>query len=164
MSDQFKPEDSLTKASQNSAAQLYGTQWYYWLAASSIEKAGKVYVSTNWTESEGACQEALQRTEGFLLESGAGDGNRTHVRSLGSFYTAIVRRPLNLLTCSIIPKLGQRNFANLLSTRLSQTAAFRNNSTRPSLGSEDHLLAAKAHRSSECHLHYAPIASPNRPP
>jgi hypothetical protein len=26
--------------------------------------------------------------------SGAGDGNRTHVRSLGSFYTAIVRRPL----------------------------------------------------------------------
>jgi|SRR5580704_15585882 hypothetical protein len=28
------------------------------------------------------------------LESGAGDGNRTHVRSLGSFYTAIVRRPL----------------------------------------------------------------------
>src|ERR1700735_2501641 len=29
-----------------------------------------------------------------LLESGAGDGNRTRVRSLGSFYTAIVRRPL----------------------------------------------------------------------
>src|ERR1700676_1015491 len=28
------------------------------------------------------------------LDSGAGDGNRTHVRSLGSFYTAIVRRPL----------------------------------------------------------------------
>src|SRR5207248_11418557 len=28
---------------------------------------------------------------------GAGDGNRTHVRSLGSFYTAIVRRPLVLL-------------------------------------------------------------------
>src|SRR6266478_6463303 len=27
---------------------------------------------------------------------GAGDGNRTHVRSLGSFYTAIVRRPLYL--------------------------------------------------------------------
>ena len=26
---------------------------------------------------------------------GAGDGNRTHVRSLGSFYTAIVRRPLS---------------------------------------------------------------------
>jgi hypothetical protein len=26
---------------------------------------------------------------------GAGDGNRTHVRSLGSFYTAIVRRPLD---------------------------------------------------------------------
>ena len=25
---------------------------------------------------------------------GAGDGDRTHVRSLGSFYTAIVRRPL----------------------------------------------------------------------
>ena len=36
---------------------------------------------------------------GFSLEeldSGAGDGNRTHVRSLGSFYTAIVRRPLSL--------------------------------------------------------------------
>src|SRR5437762_14271975 len=29
------------------------------------------------------------------LFSGAGDGNRTHVRSLGSFYTAIVRRPLD---------------------------------------------------------------------
>src|ERR1700733_11589296 len=29
---------------------------------------------------------------------GAGDGNRTHVRSLGSFYTAIVRRPLWLLS------------------------------------------------------------------
>src|ERR1700730_14875492 len=28
---------------------------------------------------------------------GAGDGNRTHVRSLGSFYTAIVRRPLTQL-------------------------------------------------------------------
>jgi len=28
------------------------------------------------------------------LKSGAGDGNRTRVRSLGSFYTAIVRRPL----------------------------------------------------------------------
>src|SRR6516165_688928 len=30
---------------------------------------------------------------------GAGDGNRTHVRSLGSFYTAIVRRPLFALGC-----------------------------------------------------------------
>src|SRR5229473_6200503 len=28
---------------------------------------------------------------------GAGDGNRTHVRGLGSFYTAIVRRPLVFL-------------------------------------------------------------------
>ena len=26
--------------------------------------------------------------------TGAGDGNRTHVRSLGSFYIAIIRRPL----------------------------------------------------------------------
>jgi hypothetical protein len=33
---------------------------------------------------------------------GAGDGNRTHVRSLGSFYTAIVRRPL-IPTAAIIP-------------------------------------------------------------
>jgi hypothetical protein len=33
----------------------------------------------------------------YREENGAGDGNRTHVRSLGSFYTAIVRRPLNLL-------------------------------------------------------------------
>ena len=30
---------------------------------------------------------------------GAGDGNRTRVRSLGSFYTAIVRRPLIPLVC-----------------------------------------------------------------
>jgi hypothetical protein len=35
------------------------------------------------------------------LESGAGDGNRTHVRSLGSFYTAIVRRPLKLRFASL---------------------------------------------------------------
>ena len=35
------------------------------------------------------------RVKWFVFsESGAGDGNRTHVRSLGSFYTAIVRRPL----------------------------------------------------------------------
>ena len=33
------------------------------------------------------------------LGVGAGDGNRTHVRSLGSFYTAIVRRPLIPLVC-----------------------------------------------------------------
>src|SRR6267378_5409994 len=32
--------------------------------------------------------------------SGAGDGNRTHVRSLGSFYTAIVRRPLVVSDCT----------------------------------------------------------------
>jgi hypothetical protein len=31
---------------------------------------------------------------------GAGDGNRTHVRSLGSFYTAIVRRPLVVSDCT----------------------------------------------------------------
>ncbi len=31
---------------------------------------------------------------------GAGDGNRTHVRSLGSFYTAIVRRPLGVSNCT----------------------------------------------------------------
>jgi hypothetical protein len=35
-------------------------------------------------------------------ESGAGDGNRTHVRSLGSFYTAIVRRPLGSKAFQII--------------------------------------------------------------
>jgi hypothetical protein len=33
---------------------------------------------------------------------GAGDGNRTHVRSLGSFYTAIVRRPLDRTILVII--------------------------------------------------------------
>jgi hypothetical protein len=32
----------------------------------------------------------------YKAKSGAGDGNRTHVRSLGSFYTAIVRRPPTL--------------------------------------------------------------------
>jgi hypothetical protein len=31
------------------------------------------------------------------LFSGAGDGNRTHVKSLGSFYIAIIRRPLRLI-------------------------------------------------------------------
>jgi hypothetical protein len=34
---------------------------------------------------------------------GAGDGNRTHVRSLGSFYTAIVRRPLTLQLIDYTP-------------------------------------------------------------
>jgi hypothetical protein len=33
------------------------------------------------------------RTIESSLSYGAGDGNRTHVRSLESFYTAIVRRP-----------------------------------------------------------------------
>ncbi len=58
----------------------------------------------------------MTATEGWLVDSrfeasghvlppvcfGAGDGNRTHVRSLGSFYTAIVRRPLGGLDFSII--------------------------------------------------------------
>src|SRR6266404_6066473 len=39
---------------------------------------------------------------------GAGDGNRTHVRSLGSFYTAIVRRPLVVSDCTqkLILRIG----------------------------------------------------------
>ncbi len=37
--------------------------------------------------------------QGRLIH-GAGDGNRTHVRSLGSFYTAIVRRPLVVSDCT----------------------------------------------------------------
>ena len=41
----------------------------------------------------------IKKSAVSLLESGAGDGNRTHVRSLGSFYTAIVRRPLFSLAC-----------------------------------------------------------------
>jgi hypothetical protein len=44
------------------------------------------------------------KRSGFNKLVGAGDGNRTHVRSLGSFYTAIVRRPLYfviLLTTSL---------------------------------------------------------------
>ena len=32
--------------------------------------------------------------------TGAGDGNRTHVRSLGSFHAAIARRPLVTLNCN----------------------------------------------------------------
>ena len=45
-------------------------------------------------------------------ESGAGDGNRTHVRSLGSFYTAIVRRPLVLFHCTqqLIFRTAVRSF------------------------------------------------------
>src|SRR5271165_4921703 len=35
-----------------------------------------------------------QKGNRIIRSYGAGDGNRTHVRSLGSFYTAIVRRPL----------------------------------------------------------------------
>jgi hypothetical protein len=40
---------------------------------------------------------------------GAGDGNRTHVRSLGSFYTAIVRRPLNLQLIDYTPLSDSRS-------------------------------------------------------
>jgi len=47
--------------------QLYLVRWYYWRAASSIEKAGKVHVSTNWTESEGTRLQAFRRGETFLL-------------------------------------------------------------------------------------------------
>src|SRR5215472_11923511 len=48
---------------------------------------------------------ATSRRKGnrIIRVSGAGDGNRTHVRSLGSFYTAIVRRPL-FADAPIIPK------------------------------------------------------------
>jgi hypothetical protein len=42
-----------------------------------------------------------ERTIESSLLYGAGDGNRTHVRSLGSFYTAIVRRPLWSLACRL---------------------------------------------------------------
>ncbi len=45
---------------------------------------------------------ALSRTE---RNFGAGDGNRTHVRSLGSFYTAIVRRPPRHIEARSIPRL-----------------------------------------------------------
>ncbi len=50
------------------------------------------------------------------VNSGAGDGNRTHVRSLGSFYTAIVRRPL-ISSAAIIPQLIR--CANTLVTNLA---------------------------------------------
>src|SRR5262245_60881393 len=39
---------------------------------------------------------------------GAGDGNRTHVRSLGSFYTAIVRRPLTFQLADYTPLSDSR--------------------------------------------------------
>ena len=43
---------------------------------------------------DGRCVRAAESTW-ILRISGAGDGNRIEVRSLGSFYTAIVRRPLD---------------------------------------------------------------------
>ena len=56
---------------------------------------------------------------------GAGDGNRTHVRSLGSFYTAIVRRPLVLNLIDYMRLSGLRPslsifpiFQNLLETMI----------------------------------------------
>ena len=66
---------------------------------------------------------------------GAGDGNRTHVRSLGSFYTAIVRRPLvlNLIDYtrlsdprhrSLLPEIDQ-NHAFLEMFRFSGQRQFR---------------------------------------
>ncbi len=39
------------------------------------------------------------RTIESSLSYGAGDGNRTHVRSLGSFYSAIELRPPASLAC-----------------------------------------------------------------
>jgi hypothetical protein len=44
----------------------------------------------------------LNRVSCVIEVYGAGDGNRTHVRSLGSFYTAIVRRPLGVILRRII--------------------------------------------------------------
>ena len=41
------------------------------------------------------------RPVGSSVSYGAGDGNRTHVRSLGSFYTAIVRRPLTSILTAL---------------------------------------------------------------
>src|SRR3984957_19749925 len=55
------------------------------------------------------------RSQGRGWIYGAGDGNRTHVRSLGSFYTAIVRRPLGVMlrriihNCDWVRKEGGRN-------------------------------------------------------
>jgi hypothetical protein len=43
---------------------------------------------------------------------GAGDGNRTHVRSLGSFYTAIVRRPLCYFRFYSIVQRGCNRFVD----------------------------------------------------
>src|SRR6266700_4530153 len=42
-----------------------------------------------------------RKRSGFNKLVGAGDGNRTHVRSLGSFYTAIVRRPLTSILTAL---------------------------------------------------------------
>ncbi len=64
---------------------------------------------------------------------GAGDGNRTHVRSLGSFYTTIVRRPLTVSDCTQESLVGTA--ISILgappiyrgSTRSSPTTPFLNN-------------------------------------
>ena len=56
----------------------------------SHEKSGKNQERSQMTQSSGE----VSGEKGCILPiDGAGDGNRTHVRSLGSFYTAIVRRP-----------------------------------------------------------------------
>ena len=58
----------------------------------SLVASNTAYANTNVSRrGEGYCV-GLSRT--IPCAFGAGDGNRTHVRSLGSFYTAIVRRPL----------------------------------------------------------------------
>ena len=51
----------------------------------------------------GALGDPTRKGDRVIEVYGAGDGNRTHVRSLGSFYTAIVRRPLRTKSKRRIP-------------------------------------------------------------
>src|SRR5712691_10353737 len=54
-------------------------------ASNCVQNTSFYGLNRGWEASKANCINRLY---------GAGDGNRTHVRSLGSFYTAIVRRPL----------------------------------------------------------------------
>jgi hypothetical protein len=57
---------------------------------------------------------------------GAGDGNRTHVRSLGSFYTAIVRRPLYFVILLTTSRTYNPIVRQLENSRLSKRGLILN--------------------------------------
>src|SRR5271163_1489840 len=89
--------------SMNSAAMTTASRTTVQLSLRAVQlpsKTGQI-----WLKCAG---DLLAKVNRPIRVYGAGDGNRTHVRSLGSFYTAIVRRPLVSTGLAIIHNLAAR--------------------------------------------------------